>query len=178
MSAFDLLADLLSAPSHAPLAKAAKAAKTYVSASLSGLSDRCEDLRISANPQPEASTAASDSQTFATLRNPQTSPQSTQNRRSSQDSQDSQGDPCKAQPLCALATELGPDARQLLDCLLWLHQDSGALLESELAKATGWPLGMVFGVAKTLVLAGLVTKSHAGLRPSRRLLSELAQTRH
>ena len=80
--------------------------------------------------------------------------------------------------LCAAAAELGNDARELLDCLLWIHVDAGAVPARELARATGWPLGVVLGAGKALALAGLVTKSHAGLQPSRRLLHELAQTRH
>jgi hypothetical protein len=83
-----------------------------------------------------------------------------------------------ATPLTDKARQLPEEARELLGVLVWLTEGCGALGTGELAKATGWPLGMVFGVGKTLVLAGLVANGHAGLQPSRRLLSELAQTRH
>jgi hypothetical protein len=76
--------------------------------------------------------------------------------------------------LCAAAAELGADARELLDCLLWIHADTGAVPERELARATGWPLGVVLGAGKALARVGLIAKSPAGLQPSRRLVHELS----
>jgi hypothetical protein len=78
-----------------------------------------------------------------------------------------------ATPLTDKARQLPEDARELLGLLVWLAEDCGALGIGELAKATGWPIGLVFGAAKPLVMAGLALKSHAGLHPSRALLREL-----
>lgn len=174
---FDLLADLLTtpelAPSHAPHAKAANPAKATQPQGLAGPSSTREGLRIPANHGTDSAATAADSQPFAAIRKFESSPQCTQKGGSSQDSQDSQGTPSKAQPLCAAAAELGADARELLDRLLWIHADAGAVPERELAAATGWPLGVVLGAGKALALAGLVTRSPAGLQPSRRLLHEI-----
>ncbi len=174
---FDLLADLLTtpepAPRHAPYAKAANPAKTTQPQGSEGHMGTCEGLRTAANPGTDSAETEPDSQPFAAIRNPENSSQSTQNHGSSQDSQDSQGAPSKAQPLCAAAAELGADARALLDCLLWIYGDAGAVPERELAAATGWPLGVVLGASKALLMADLVVKSQAGLQPSRRLLREL-----
>jgi hypothetical protein len=176
---FDLLADLLTTPeltpSHALSAKAANPAKTTQPQGPEGHLGTREGSRTAANPDSDSADTAPDSQPFAAIRNPEDSSQSTQNHGSSQDSQDSQGTPSKAQPLCAAAAELGADARELLGCLLWLFPDAGALPERALALATGWPLGVVLGAGKALELAGLATKSHAGLQPSRRLLHELSK---
>jgi hypothetical protein len=75
--------------------------------------------------------------------------------------------------MTAIARQLPEDARQLLSYLTWLSEDCGALPERELAKATGWPLGVVLGASKALLSAGLVVKNNAGLQPSRKLLGEL-----
>ncbi len=79
-----------------------------------------------------------------------------------------------ATPLTDKARQLPEDARELLGVLVWLTEDCGALGMGELAKATGWPLGVVLGASKVLALAGLITKSPAGLQPSRRLVHELS----
>lgn len=76
-------------------------------------------------------------------------------------------------PVSAAVQQLGAEARELLDCMLWIHADTGALPEREIARALGWPLGAVFGAINRLEAVGALVRSGKGWWPSKRLQLEL-----
>jgi hypothetical protein len=86
-----LLADYIAAPT---LAKAANPANREHGRGLAADSTPCEGLRISANGRAGADPGEQNSQAFASVRKPPSSPQRQQQRGFSQNSQDSQGVAC------------------------------------------------------------------------------------
>lgn len=169
----DLLADLLALPlqSGLPAAKAANAANTTQPCGLSGQNMDCEALRMSANPAARAEWATADSQEFAAVRKAEKAPPAQQACGVSQGSQDSQ--PALGK-LSRIARAMSEDARLVLDCLLWLHPDTGALELGDLARATRLPAGLVRGALSLLHSAGLVTQRGRAWAPAAALLHELA----
>lgn len=93
-------------------AKAAKAANRQRPCGLARGPEVCEALRISANGAASQVAAGQDSQNFAAVRKPLSSPQSEETRGSSQDSQDSQGCPltCTTAALLDLSAVAWTDA--------------------------------------------------------------------
>ncbi|MBH9553139.1 hypothetical protein [Inhella gelatinilytica] len=77
-------------------------------------------------------------------------------------------------PLCAIAHELSEDARRLLDCLLWIYPDAGAVYARALAEAARLPISMVLADLDVLHTAGLVRRSRGYWAPTAALQRELA----
>lgn len=78
--------------------------------------------------------------------------------------------------LTQAARQLPEDARRLLDCLLWLQPDTGALTAKELALACRLPTGLVIRVLKSLLAAGLVTHAGRGIQVKAALLDEIRRS--
>lgn len=76
--------------------------------------------------------------------------------------------------LATIARRLPPDTRQVLDCMLWLHADTGGLQVRQLAEAAQLPVGLVRGALDLLLAAGLATQSRGYWSPSAALRRELA----
>lgn len=76
-------------------------------------------------------------------------------------------------PLCRAVQQLPETARELLDCLLWLQLETGALSARALATASGWPLGLVFSALDQLMKVDAVWRSGADYRVAPPLLREL-----
>lgn len=169
----ELLADLLALPlpSGVPAAKTANLAKTTQPCGLAGHDGACEALRMCANPAAKDGPTTADSQEFAAIRKAENAPRAQQACGVSQDSQDSQPTLGK---LSRIAQAMSVDARLVLDCLLWLHPDTGALELGELARAARLPAGLVLGALSLLQSAGLVTRRGRAWAPAAVLLRELA----
>lgn len=181
----DLMSDLLdSLPTpldggRSPAANPANPANRTRSWEESADSSFCEPLRSAANGAPGMSFEQPDSQNFAGLRTAPSSSAAKDFQAVSQDSQVSQSGSngrsvrAKEGPLIQAARELSEDARRLLDCLLWLRPDAGALTGSELALACRLPTGRVLIGMAQLMSAGLVTRCGRGIQPSAVLLREI-----
>lgn len=75
-------------------------------------------------------------------------------------------------PVGIAVQRLGAEARELLECLLWIDADTGALTEREIARALRWQLGAVFNGIKALAAVGAVVRQGIGWAPSKRLQLE------
>lgn len=80
--------------------------------------------------------------------------------------------------LTLAARQLPEDARQLLDCLIWLQPDTGALTAKELALACRLPTGLMIRVLNSLLAAGLATHVGRGVQVSAALLDEIRRFDH
>ena len=78
--------------------------------------------------------------------------------------------------LTQAARQLSEDARRLLDRLLWLQPDTGALTAKELALACRLPTGLVIRILKSLLAAGLVTHAGRGVQVKAALLDEIRRS--
>jgi citrate lyase beta subunit len=75
--------------------------------------------------------------------------------------------------LATIARRLPPDTRQVLDCMLWIHTDTGGLQARQLAEAARLPVGLVLGALDLLLAAGLASRSRGYWSPSAALRREL-----
>ena len=76
-------------------------------------------------------------------------------------------------PFTFRARRLPEGDRALLDCLVWLQPDTGAMTAKELALASRMPLGQVLGALDRLKSHGLVLPSGRAFRVARVLMREL-----
>lgn len=77
-------------------------------------------------------------------------------------------------PLTAAARRLPKDAREVLDFVLWIYPDTGAVNVRSLGDASRLPLGLIWGSLDQLQAAGLVSRTSGAWFPSAALRRELA----